>query len=176
MRKLEGIMTDIDEILSMTLREFIERHKRELPRYVVVGEDVTFKNILNTLHKSIDYEEKGVEVIVIVDKDRKPIGIIEDLELIEILSSHGRWSLSILRPPIGRKTRKIIDLLNLPIGHIARMFHPVLHADATIKEALDHMDRLRSRYIIVVDEEERLLGVISSRNILSKIIEKLMEM
>ena len=156
----------------MRLGEFASRYRDELPRYIVVDEDVTFKNIVNVLSKSIDYGDKGVEVIVVVDRHQKPIGIIEDLELLEILSSHRRWALSILKPPIRKKAKDIRDLLNIPIGRIARMNHPILKHDSTIKDAIDLMDSLKTRYVIVIDEKDRLYAVLSSRVILSKIFEK----
>ncbi len=159
----------------MTLREFIEKYRSELPRYIIVGEDTTFKNIVNVLRESIDHGDKGAEVIVVVDKNQKPVGIIEDLELVEILSSHGRWSLSILKPPIRRKAKGLTDILNIPLGRIARIHHPLLRYDSTIRDALDLMDSLKSRYIIVIDEKDRLYGVIGSRNILSKIFNELVE-
>ncbi len=166
-------MKDVTEILEMKLGEFASRYRDELPRYIVVGEDVTFKNIVNVLSKSIDYGDKGVEVIVVVDRHQKPIGIIEDLELLEILSPHRRWTLSILKPPIRKKAKDIRDILNIPIGRIARMNHPVLRHDSTIKDAIDLMDSLKTRYVIVTDEKDRLYAVLSSRVILSKIFEKL---
>ncbi len=163
------------EILEMTLKEFIEKYRNELPRYIIVGEDATFKNIINVLRESIDHGDKGAEVIVVVDRNQKPVGIIEDLELVEILSSHGRWSLSILKPPIRRKAKGIADILNIPLGRIARLHHPLLRYDSKIRDAIDLMDSLKSRYIIVIDEKDRLYGVIGSRNILSKIFDKLAE-
>lgn len=167
--------TDVETLLNMKLREFIEKYRKELPRYLIVEENVTFKNILGLLHRSIDHEDKGAEVIVVVDNKGRPIGMIEDMELIEIMAPHSRWHLSILRPPIMRRARSMKNLLNIPVGQIARLMHPVIGEEATIKEALDHMDRLKSRYIIVVDRRDRIRAIISSRNILSKIIEKLME-
>ena len=168
-------MGDLDKLLRTTLREFVEMHRSELPRYIVVGEDATFKNIVNVLRESVDHGDKGVEVVVVVDKDQKPIGIIEDLELIEIFSSHSRWSLSILKPPIRRRARGPAGILNVPIGRIARMNSPILKYDSTIKDALDLMDSFKSRYIIVIDDKERLYGVVSSRNLLSKILNELVE-
>ncbi len=168
-------MSNADTVLDMKLREFIEKYKDELPRYIVVEENVTFKNILGLLRESIDYENKGAEVIIVVDRRGKPIGIIEDMELIEIISPHPRWILSVLRPPIARKARSLRNLLNIPVGQIARLMHPIVSEDVTIREALDHMDRFKSRYLIVVDKRDKIKAIISSRNILSKILEKLME-
>ncbi len=168
-------MANADTILNMKLKEFIEKYRSELPRYIIVEENVTFKNILGLLRESIDYENKGAEVVVVVDRQGRPIGIIEDMELIEIISPHSRWILSVLRPPIARKARGLKNLLNIPIGHIAKLMHPIVNEAVTIREALDHMDRLKSRYLIVVDNRGKIKAIISSRNILSKILEKLME-
>ncbi len=168
-------MGDPDRVLEMTLREFIEKYRNELPRYIIISEDTVFKNIIDVLRESIDHGGKGVEVIVVVDKDQKPVGIIEDLELVEILSSHGKWSLSILKPPIRRKAKGLTDIINIPLGKIARMHHPLLKYDSTIRDALDLMDSLKSRYIIVIDEKDRLYGVIGSRNILGKLLDELVE-
>ncbi len=166
-------MKDLSRILEMTLREFASKYRDELPRYIIVGEDATFKNIINVLSKSIDYGGKGVEVVVVVDKEQKPVGIIEDLELLEILSTHGKWTLSILKPPIRRKAKDVRDLFNIPIGRIARVNHPILKLDSTVKDAIDLMDSLKRRYVIVTDERDRLYAVLSSRVILSKIFDEL---
>ncbi len=168
-------MSNADIILNMKLKEFIEKYKSELPRYIVVEENVSFKNILGLLRESIDYENKGAEVVVVVDKHGRPIGIIEDMELIEIISPHPRWILSVLKPPIARKARGLKNLLNIPVGHIAKLMHPIVNENVTVSEALDHMDRLKSRYLIVVDDRDRIKAIISSRNILGKILEKLLE-
>ncbi len=165
----------LDEILEMTLKDFVAKYRDELPRYIVVGENTTFKNIIGVLSKSIDYGGKGIEVVVVVDKQQKPIGIIEDLELLEILSTHRGWSFSILKPPISKKARNIRNLLNIPIGRIARMNHPVLRLDATVKNAIDLMDSLKTRYVIVIDEKDRLYAVLSSRIILSKIFDEIVK-
>lgn len=166
-------MEDLSGVLKRSLKEFIEKHRNELPRYIVVDRSTTFKNIIKVLRESIDYGGQGAEVIVVVDKSRRPVGIIEDLELIEILSSRERWTFSILKPIIRRRAKDLTGLLSLSLDTIAKMRHPLLRYDSTIKEALDLMSSFKSRYVIVIDEEDRLYSIISSRNILTDIVNEL---
>jgi CBS domain-containing protein len=88
-------------------------------------------------------QEAGVGTLVVVDSLSRPIGIVTDRDLL-------------LRCLAAKK-----DPLRTPLEQV--MSGPVawIHEGSSVEEALEEMARLRVRRLAVVDDRERLVGVLA---------------
>ncbi|HID05439.1 MAG TPA: CBS domain-containing protein [Candidatus Caldiarchaeum subterraneum] len=59
--------------------------------------------------------------------------------------------------------------LNIPVGRVCKRDIITLRADATLEEAAAAMGKHRIRHVVVVDDENNLVGVVSVRDILAEL-------
>jgi signal-transduction protein with cAMP-binding, CBS, and nucleotidyltransferase domain len=87
--------------------------------------------------------DAGVGTLVVVDANDRPLGIVTDRDL-------ATRCVADRRDP-SRTT--LADLMTNPVAWI--------HAGATVAAALDEMTRLGVRRLAVIDDRERLVGVLA---------------
>ncbi len=59
--------------------------------------------------------------------------------------------------------------LNIPVGQFCKRDIITLKADATLEEAAAAMGKHRIRHVVVVDDQGKLVGVVSVRDILAEL-------
>lgn len=87
--------------------------------------------------------EREIGTLVVVDDLRRPLGIVTDRDLMARCLAPGRD---------GRRTR-LADVMSNPVVWI--------HESAASSQALEEMTRLRVRRLPVIDDGQRLVGILA---------------
>lgn len=96
----------------------------------------------------------SVGTVVVVDEIRRPLGILTDRDVATRVVGQRRSS---------RRT-SVSDVMSDPVAWI--------HADRPLEHALAEMTRLRVRRLVVVDEGQRLVGLLALDDILCAVLEE----
>lgn len=138
---------------------------------VTISEDDTVEVVAKVLN------EKGISGLPVVDEDNKVKGIITEGDLIRRVSKiSGPSSIEILGAiiPLQRK-KDFIDKLNKYMGYLVKdmMTKDVItiSGDAEIEEIATLMVREKIKRIPVVDDEKRLIGIVSRRDIMKNLFD-----
>lgn len=138
---------------------------------VTISEDDTVEVVAKVLN------EKGISGLPVVDEDNKVKGIITEGDLIRRVSKiSGPSSIEILGGiiPLQRK-KDFIDKLNKYMGYLVKdmMTKDVItiSGDAEIEEIATLMVREKIKRIPVVDDEKRLIGIVSRRDIMKNLFD-----
>jgi CBS domain-containing protein len=123
-------------------------------------------------------EENRISVLPIVDARRRCVGILSATDLIDLtreldeeISDLGRVS------ELSRKwlIRKLIEHESSRHNVASRMTSPVasIGPEATLVDAARDMLRHRVHHLPVVDDEQRLVGIVSTMDLLSGFVDDL---
>jgi len=88
------------------------------------------------------FDERHIASVVVVDTDHKPLGIVTDRRVIELLARKGEAAFNLTAT----------DAMLTPL--------PVVSPAAGVQEALRHMTTDRVRHLVVMDGD-RMIGLIS---------------
>ena len=88
------------------------------------------------------FDDHHIAAVVIVDPERRPLGIIPEREAVHAIARHGASALS------------------LGVTHVMISPPPMCTPDVRVSDALRRMTNDRIRHLIVMNEEE-MLGVVS---------------
>ena len=88
------------------------------------------------------FDERHIASAVVVDADRKPLGIVTDRRVIELLARKGEAAFHLTAT----------DAMLTPL--------PVVSPAAGVQEAMRHMTTDRIRHLVVMDGD-RMIGLIS---------------
>jgi CBS domain-containing protein len=92
--------------------------------------------------------ERAVGTLVVVDELGRPLGIVTDRDLM----------VRCIAEPADLKRTRVGRVMSGPVAWI--------HQDAPAEAALEEMARLRVRRLAVVDERERLVGLLALDDLL----------
>jgi CBS domain-containing protein len=114
---------------------------------------------------------------VVVDADRKPLGVVSDAELIERVTPDARPGLitaMMRRLPLLHGSNETQAALQHARGRVAKDFmrrdFVVVNNDATIAAALEKMLADQRKIGVVVDPDGKLLGIVDRRDLLSALV------
>ena len=93
--------------------------------------------------------EREIGTLVVVDDLRRPLGIVTDRDLTARCLAPGRD---------GRRTR-LSEVMSNPVVWI--------HETAEVPKALEEMTRLRVRRLPVIDQGQRLVGIIALDDVIA---------
>ena len=115
--------------------------------------------------------ENNISGLPVVDKENRVIGIISEADVLAMMGTQRKHTfkdfvMHLFGHPLPE--RKMGDL----VGDIMTPTPITIRPDADISEAAKIMDEKRIRRLAVVDPENRLVGVISRRDILKAISRK----
>ena len=115
--------------------------------------------------------ENNISGLPVVDKENRVIGIISEADVLAMMGTQRQHTfkdfiMHLFGHPLPE--RKMGDL----VGDIMTPTPITIRPDADISEAAKIMDEKRIRRLAVVDPENRLVGVISRRDILKAISRK----
>jgi CBS domain-containing protein len=92
--------------------------------------------------------ERAVGTLVVVDELSRPLGIVTDRDLM----------VRCIASPTDARRTGVSEIMSNPVAWI--------HEDASAQHALDEMARLRVRRLAVVDERDRLVGMLALDDLL----------
>jgi CBS domain-containing protein len=95
-------------------------------------------------------DERAVGTLVVVDELGRPLGIVTDRDLMVRCIAGGA----------DPKRARVGRVMSGPVAWI--------HQDAPVEAALEEMARLRVRRLAVVDERERLVGLLALDDVLCR--------
>jgi CBS domain-containing protein len=116
--------------------------------------------------------EKSISGLPVVDKENKVLGIITQADILSMVGvSREHTFKDLLRYMLGEKLpeRKMGDL----VGDIMTSPALTIKPEANIAEAVKMMDEKRIRRLTVVDEQHKLIGILTRADILKAVINKL---
>ncbi|MDX8395272.1 MAG: CBS domain-containing protein [Mariprofundaceae bacterium] len=117
-------------------------------------------------------DEKAFRMIPVVDADNKVLGVINTLSLLSSLVPtyiiKGYLKSIPYAPDIGLMRKHYQEILQHKVGDMMDENPTIVHADESllsVTAALITHDRFE--YALVADKDERLVGIISSRDVMS---------
>ena len=128
-----------------------------------------FESVLSVANILADNNISGLPV---VDKTNKVIGIITQADILSIVGVRkGHTFKDLLKHMLGEPLAgtRMGDM----VGDIMSSPAAVIRDDATIAEAAQIMDERKIRRLVVVDEKNKLTGLITRADILKAVIGKI---
>jgi predicted transcriptional regulator len=115
---------------------------------------------------------KNISGLPVVDSDRKVLGIITQADILSMLGVGREHTFKdLLKYMLGERLpeRKMGDI----VGDIMTTRAITIKPDANIADAVRIMDEKKIRRLIVTDDRDVLLGIITRADILKAVIKKL---
>ncbi len=154
------------------------RHLRSTLGSEMLVQDVMTKDVISVLkfesivHVAHVLSEKNISGLPVVDKELKVIGIITQADILSMLGVGREHTFKdLLKYMLGEPLpeRRIGDL----VGDIMTTPALTIRPDANIAEAVRMMGERKVRRLLVVNEKNMLIGIISRADILKAVIRKL---
>jgi CBS domain-containing protein len=146
--------------------------------FEMLVQDVMTTNVItvlkfeNIMHVAKILSEKSISGLPVVDKENHVIGMITQADILSMIGVRKEHTFKdLLKHMLGeqlpeRKTGDIVaDIMTFPVVTIKR--------DINIADATQLMDEKRIRRLVVVDEKNLLVGIISRADILKAVLRKL---
>lgn len=148
-----------------------------------VGDEIHVKDVMtknptsvqkfeNIVHVAQILSEKNISGIPVVDKQNHVIGIITQADVLAMIGIRKEHTFKDLlkhalgEPKIERKRGDIVaDIMTTP--------SLTTSPDSTIAEVVQVMDEKKVRRLPVVDDKQKLVGIISRADILKAVLRKL---
>ncbi|MET1160613.1 MAG: CBS domain-containing protein [Thermoprotei archaeon] len=153
----------LSEILQLKLSEFIKKYGVLLPKLTILHEDESVSKIFELVGKGYDY-------IVVTDDKNRLVGVITYLDILGLLSKR-----SIIRETafggtvhvtmVRRGRVPVNTLAKLRVHRISKRMPPHITSDHTVEEAYNLMEETGSNFLIVVDNQDKPIGVITLHSI-----------
>jgi CBS domain-containing protein len=99
--------------------------------------------------------EAGVGTVVVLDEERKPAGILTDRDI----------ALRCVAERRDPDTTPVGSVMSAPVRHV--------HESTPIESALGRMAGVHARRLVVVDDHERLVGILALDDVLELLAEEL---
>ncbi|MFF5187658.1 CBS domain-containing protein [Streptomyces sp. NPDC000345] len=125
--------------------------------------EMSFKDVVRLLDR---YRISGLPV---VDDDDKVVGVISETDLIrrQAARSTGRLTRRLRLPPLGRSARRAAAAARAgTAGELMSTPAVTVHPEQRIADAARVMERHGVERLPVVDEEDRLIGIATRRDLL----------
>ncbi len=146
--------------LEMRVRDVMTRNVLSITKYENI---MQVANILT---------EKNISGLPVVDKENKVIGIITQADILSMVGvSREHTFKDLLKYMLGERLpeRRIGDL----VGDIMTSPALTIKPDTNVAEAVKIMEEKRIRRLTVVDENNKLIGILTRADILKAVINKL---
>jgi CBS domain-containing membrane protein len=163
---------DLKKIYSIAFRHAKSRlASKILVRDVMTEGVIAVQKFDDIAHASRILSENNISGLPVVDRENRVIGIISEADVLAMMGTQRKHTTrDLIRHLFGHplSERKMGDL----VGDIMTPTPITIRPDADISEAAKIMDERRIRRLAVVDSEQKLIGVVSRRDILKAISKK----
>jgi len=164
-----------ESYMHTTQKDIPRGHLRSTIGFEILVQDVMTKNALSILkYDSVMraahiLSENNISGLPVVDKENHVIGVITQADILSIVGVRkGHTFKDLLKHMLGEplSERKVGDI----VADIMASPVVTIKADATIAEAAQSMDEKKIRRLPVVDDKNKLIGIISRADILKAVI------
>lgn len=157
-------------VLSMRIRDFIEKYSDLLPPYGIITED-------ESVEKVLDMVKEGKHYIIVVDKRGRVRGIVTYLDLLLALGGPPKAVAAFMPLASMASSLRKIKLSSevLPKVLVKRIMerHPHhVKLTNTVEDAIDAMSRDHTYHAVIVDEKGRAKGVLTAHAIFRAVIKE----
>lgn len=159
---------DIEMILDMTLKEFLEKFKPPSIHYIVARKNSKLYNIIKAVATGHPL------LIVVVDDNRRPVGYVSELEILRTFSRRQRYSFFIAGFNLSRLNIPIDQALDIPVEKIMEDRPLIVSEESKIRDILDLIRSLNVLVIIVVDREKKLKTVLTVSHLVRSLLSLLL--
>jgi len=121
---------------------------------VTAGPGTTFKELVSLL------AEHGIAAIPVLDERRRPIGVVDEADLLARHGSEGK------QKPVFRKRRVWTKAQGLTARELMTRRAPTVAKDEPVAGAARRLVEAKLRRLYVVDGSGRLIGVLARRDVL----------
>jgi CBS domain-containing protein len=146
---------------------------REMHVQDVMTKDVlSIKKYETTVRVASILSEKNISGLPVVDNDNKVVGIVTQADILSIVGVSKDHTLKdLLKYMLGEKLpeRRMGDI----VGDVMTTPVATIRAEANIAEAVQQMEEKKIRRLCVVDNKNRLIGLITRADILRAVIKRL---
>lgn len=146
--------------------------KEMLVRDVMTRNVITVSKYDSVMKVADVLVEKNISGLPVVDRDKRLVGIITQADILSVLGIGRQYTLKdMLRKMLGESVpeRRIGDV----VGDIMTSPVHTITPDATVAEAVSIMDDRKIRRLMVVNEKNEPMGIITRADILKAVINKL---
>jgi len=153
-------------------------HLRSTVGFEILVQDVMTRDVISIpkyesiMHVANILSERNISGLPVVDKENKVIGIITQADILSIVGMRKEHTFKdLLKHMLGEPLpeRRMGDI----VGDIMTSPAVTIKPNANIAEAAQLMDEKKIRRLLVVDENHKLVGIISRTDILKAVIKKL---
>jgi sulfide:quinone oxidoreductase len=164
--------------MDTTSKDTADGHLRSTMGFEMFVEDVMTRNVISVLkydsvvHAAHILSEKNISGLPVVDRENNVIGIITQADILSIVGMRKEHTFKdLLKHILGERLpeRKIGDI----VADIMASPAVTLPPRANIAEAAQIMDEKKIRRLPVVDDGNKLIGIISRADILKAVLRKL---
>lgn len=167
---LELFLESIDEVLGMSIGEFIEKYNEVLPRFDIVGEDEPLNTVIEKMIRGKDY-------IIVVDSRNRVKNMITYIDLLKYLGMKQERILSTALSSVhGTLRRSKIPgevFKNIRVTVLSTPLPPHVTVKHNAREALHIMESMDTTYVAVVGDKNKAVAVITLHAIFRAIIKEL---
>ena len=154
----------LDEILEMSVEEFMRKYRPPSTTYIIARPGTKLYNILKAVATG------HPQIVIVIDENRRPIGFITDTHLLKSLQlRHGHRSI-LSSFTVSRYVLPLDKSLNVPVESIMDRRPPVVRTDQKLIDVVRQMMHLDVSAVIVTDEKERVIGVLTRRHIIRAVL------
>ncbi|PKL52435.1 MAG: hypothetical protein CVV37_01245 [Nitrospira bacterium HGW-Nitrospira-1] len=159
-------------------KDIASGHLRSTIGFEILVQDVMTRDVItvlkydNVMHVAGILSEKNISGLPVVDKDNKVFGIITQADILSVVGARTEYTFKCLlkhifgKPLPERKSGDIVaDIMTSPAVTIK--------PHANIAEAAQMMDDRGIRRLVVVDDKDMLIGIISRADILKAVLKNL---
>ncbi len=154
----------LDEILEMSVEEFMRRYRPPSTTYIIARPGTKLYNILKAVATG------HPQIVIVIDENRRPIGFITDTHLLKSLQlRHGHRSI-LSSFTVSRYVLPLDKSLNVPVENVMDKRPPAVRTDHKLIDVVRQMLHLDVSAVIVTDEKERVIGVLTRRHIIKAVL------
>lgn len=143
-----------------------------LVREVMTNDVLSVSKYETIVHVANILSEKNISGLPVVDRENKVIGIITQADILSMVGVGKEHTFKdLLKYMLGEPLpgRKMGDI----VGDIMTSPAVTIRPDANVAEAVQIMDERKIRRLTVVDDKNKLIGIITRADILKAVIRKL---